>query len=251
MNLTASSKDTKTEADNFRNDQSDRKIKYGLGTIRLSLLIIVFYWVEKCSLDIVTDLGMRYGIFGIGGGLLNLHKFSPRSELLILCALISNFVYEYVTCSNSTRRTILFMYLWKTVIGDALAGKLDNKTWFKSLVIGAIIWTVLSSQRLMPLLPNIFQVIEMFYHELFIFGSHLFFHCLCEMGDNYYEKYVFSRHRYSYEISCVILYLICNDANCNSNDTISTSTLLLFADMFASLMYRVTNYIFVMIYLFE
>lgn len=248
MNLIASSKDPiDTEAVDFRNDQADRKIKYGIGTIRLSLLIIIFYCVEKCSFDIVTYVGMRYGIFGIGGGLLNLHKFSTRYELVILCALISNFVYEYVFCASSSRRTILFMYFLKTVIGDALAGKLDNITWFKSVVVVLILWTVLSSQRLMlPLLPNIFQVVEMFYQELFTFGSHLFFHCLCEMGDNYYEKNVFFRHRYSYEISCVILYLICN-ANEHNYGTLSTSTLLLFADMFASLLYRVTNYVFLSI----
>lgn len=246
MNSTTSNKDPiETEADDFLNDQADRKIKYGIGTIRLLLLIILFYWVENCSLDIFTDLGLRYGLFGIGGGLLNLHKFSARCELLILCALISNFVYEYVSSSSSSRRTILFMYFLKTVIGDALAGKLDNITWFKSVVIVLILWTVLSSQRLIPLLPNIFQVIEMFYQELFIFGSHLFFHFLCEIGDNYYEKNVFFRHRYSYEISCVILYLICYTNN--NYGTLSTSTLLLFADMFASLLYRVTNYIFLSI----
>lgn len=243
MNLTRSSKDPiETETVDFLNDHADRKIKYGIGTIRLSLLIIIFYWAENCSLYIFTDLGMRYGLFGIGGGLLNLHKFSPRWELLILCALISNFVYEYVSCSSSSRRTILFMYFLKTVIGDGLAGKLDNITWFKCVVIVSMLWTVLSSQLLIPLLPNIFQVIEMFYQELFIFGSHLFFHCLCEVGDNYYEKIVFCRHRYSYEISCVILYLMCNTNN--NYGTLSTSTLLLFADMFASLLYRVTNYIY-------
>lgn len=241
MKLTASSKDhtIETEANNFLNEQADRKIKYGIGTIRLSCLMIIFYWVENCSLDIVTDVGMRYGLFGIGGGLLNLHKFSHRCELLILCALISNFVYEYVSCASSTRRTILFMYLLKTVIGDALAGKLDNITWFKSVVIVSILWTVLSSQRIIPLFPNIFQVSEMFYQEMFIFGSHLFFHFLCEVGDNYYETNVFFRHRYSYEIACVILYLICN-AN---SVTLSTGTLLLLADMFASLLYRLTNYL--------
>lgn len=246
MNLTVSSKNPiETEVGDFPNDHADRKIKYGIGTIRLSILIIIFYWIENCSLDMFTDLGIRYGLFGIGGGLLNLHKFSPRCELLILCALISNFVYEYVSCSSSSRRTILFMYLLKTVIGDALAGKLDNITWFKSFVIVSILWTVLSSQRLIPLLPNIFQIIEMFYQELFIFGSHLFFHCLCEVGDNYYERSVFFRHRYTYEISCVILYLICNTNNNYGTVVISTSTLLLFADMFASLLYRVTNYIYI------
>lgn len=242
MNSTTSSKDhLEIETDDFLNDQGDRKIKYGIGTIRLSLLIIIFCWVENCSLDIFTDLGMRYGLFGIGGGLLNLHKLSARYEILILCALISNFVYEYVSCSSSSRHTILFMYFLKTTIGDLLAGKLDNIIWLKSVVIVLILWTVLSSQLLIPLLPNIFQVIEMFYQELFIFGSHLFFHCLCEMGDNYYEKNVFFRHRYTYEISCIILYLICNNNNNN------TGTLLLFADMFASLLYRVTNYIFLSI----
>lgn len=235
MNLTASSKDP--------NDHADRKIKYGIGTIRLSLLIIIFYWIENGSSSIFTDLGVRYGLFGIGGGLLNLHRFSPRCELLILCALISNFVYEYVSCSSRSRRTILFMYLMKTVIGDALAGKLDNITWLKSLVIVSILWTVLSSQRLIPLLPNIFQVIEMFYQELFIFGSHLFFHCLCELGDNYWETNVFCRHRYSYDMSCVILYLMCKTNDNNYGDTLSTSALLLFADMLASLLYRMTNYV--------
>lgn len=229
-----------TEADHLLNDQADRKIKYGIGTLRLSLLIIIFYWIENCSLDVFIYVGLRYGMFGIGGGLLNLHKLSHRCELLILCVLIGNFVHEYVSCSSSSRHKVLFIYFLKTVIGDGLAGKLDNKTWFKSIVIVLILWTVLSSQRMVSLLPNIYQVTEMFYQELFIFGSHLFLHCLCEIGDNYYEKNVFFRHRYSYEISCVILYLVCNN---NTN----TSSLLLFADMFASLLYRVTNYIFLSI----
>lgn len=240
MNLATSRKDPiESEADDFRNDQADRKIKYGIGTIRLSLLIIIFYWIENCSLDTFIRLGVRYGLFGIGGGLLNLHKLSPRCELLILCVLISNFIHEYVSCSNGSRHTVLFMYVFKTVIGDALAGKLDNKIWFKSVIITLILWTVLSSQSL---LPNIFQVIEMCYQELLIFGSHLLLHCLCEMGDNYYEKNVFFRHRYSYEICCVILYLLYS--NTNDYDNLSTSTLLLFVDMYASLLYRVTNFIF-------
>lgn len=243
MNLTMCKTITETDAADFLNDRTDRKIKYGIGTVRLSLLMIIFYWVENRNLYIFTVLGIRYGLFGIGGGLLNLHILASRYELLILCVLISNFVHECVYCSSSSRRTILFLYLLKTVIGDAFAGKLDNVIWFKSFVIVLIVWTVLSSQRIISLLvlPNILQVIEMFYQELFIFGSHLFFHWLCEMGDNRYEKYVFFRHRYSYEISCVILYLIGNKNN--NDDTLSSSTLLLFADMFASLLYRVTNYI--------
>lgn len=244
MNLTTSSKDpVETETKDFQNDRADRKIKYGIGTIRLSLLIFIFFWIENCSLDTFMRLGIRYGLFGIGGGLLNLHKLSPRYELLILCILISNFIHEYVSCTNGSRHIVLFMYVFKTVIGDAIAGKLDNKIWFKFVTIALILWTVLSSQSL---LPNIFQVIEMFYQEALIFGSHLLLHCLCEMGDNYYEKNLFFRHRYSYEICCVILYfLLCN--NNNDYDNLSTSTILLFVDMFASLLYRVTNFIFVWI----
>jgi len=240
---------TMTELNNGNeNSQKDRQHKYGFGAIRLSFLLFIFYQFENSEVY-VTIVGIRYGIFGIGGALLNLHKFKFKYELLILCGLIVNFIHEYVNNSSfsTSSRVILFMYFFKTLLGDAFAGKLDNVAWFKFISFVVIIWTVLSSQRVIPLLvlPNGFQLIEMVFgqnEKLLIFGSHILSHWLCEMGDNYYEKHLFFRHRYSYDISCLVLYFLSFCSNSNNNN-FNDSRLLIFADMSASLLYRTTNFI--------
>lgn len=219
-------------------DISDRKKKYGIGTIRLSILILILTLLQNSDspLDILR-LTTTYGIFGAGGALLNLHKLSKNYQILILIVLISNFIHEYHsvgwTDKNDFRRVVLFMYFFKTLLGDALSGKLDNIVWFKSIAIVLALWALLSSQ--LSMLPSALEVVDMFQIELLVFVSHLVCHWLCELGDNYFEKYIFFRHRYSYEASCIVLYWL----SINSG----TGRLLLFSDMFAALLYRITNYI--------
>lgn len=221
---------------------ADLERKYGFGTVRLSILLLILASLDDNPSIPWLSIWITYGIFGVGGALLNLHKLSLKFQLVILSILIANFIHASVSPRGPSGREVLFMYFFKTLLGDVFSGKIDHSVWFKSIGVALILWTLLSS-RLVSLLPNFWQVSVILQGNWPLFGPQLACHWLCEMGDNYGEKYAFFRHRISYEISCIVIYYLLL-----SYGNGGVGTALLFSDMIASLLYRVTNYVWVKIF---
>jgi len=208
--------------------KTDKLKKYGFGSLRLLglLLLITFLTQTRWSVPIGTTI--NFGTFGIGGAVLNLHVVSAKYQIIILVILIVRFILEYL---NSN--VILMFYLLKTVFGDCLAGKLDQIVWFRSITIAVITWIALN--QMFDFLPNLFQLFQSIKNDFPTFSLHLICHIICETGDNYFEHLVFFRHRYSYELSCLVI-LFCNPSKTNLQ--------LLIVDMIAALFYRFTNYVY-------
>lgn len=216
--------------------RSDRISKYGVGSGRLLLLLLLITSIFSVKLVDILSSVVSYAIFGIGGAVLNLHVLSTRYEVGILIILIATYLVEMLS-SSSSGRTVLVFYLFKTIFGDGLGGKLDRDVWIRSLGIVFVLWILLSSP-IVPLLPNVVQIYSMVSDNLIVFSSHLISHWICESGDNWYENVRFFRYRYSYECSLVLL--LCWDQTQLNID-------LVVRDMVASLTYRITNYVYTLI----
>jgi hypothetical protein len=138
---------------------------------------------------------------------------------------------------------VMVLYLCKTAIGDWLAGKLDNRFMRRLAILAVLLPFVLFVLLLIKYSTasnrgDISLLLKDGRVAFLLWLIHTFFQFCCEFGDNYKENWLFFRHRYSYELSCVFLaatlplfghrFLILEE-----------SVLLL--DMTACLAYRITN----------
>jgi len=221
------------------NLKTDRLHKYGFGTVRLLFLLVFFTLFLEVQTLFNTTLVLSYGIFGFGGALLNLHVLSTGYQLVTLVLLILTFL-THLFLSLSASRLVVVMYLLKTIGGDGLAGKLDQTVWFRSLGIVLVLWTLLSHNPFLPILPDLVSLVEMLQPNLIVFSLHLICHWICELGDNLYENVAFCRYRYTYELSCIFLTLA---------DNSQINMELVLVDIIASFTYRFTNFAFTLLWM--
>jgi len=226
------------ESNSFK---SDRIYKYGIGTFRLLFLLLAFNYFVGVNIHGLfggTTL-FSYVLFGIGVALLNLHFLSTTYQLVVLVLLILTFLVHLIM-SVPSKRLVLVMYLLKTIGGDGLAGKLDQRVWFRSLGIVLGLWLLLSYNPFFPVLPGLVTLLEMLRPYLTVFSLHLICHWICEVGDNLFENVAFCRYRYTYELTSIFLIFV---------DKSQINAELVLVDMIASLSYRFTNFVYTLFWM--
>jgi hypothetical protein len=149
----------------------DRLIKYGVGFIRLSLLIFsMMYFDKDLNLNILQE-NHRYLIYILiagYGACVNVEIINPKLEifLLILTAAMgfNDLRYDFT----------MLLYLTKTLIPDFFASKLDRGIWKFILITG--ISTVIASIYIFPSENSIFKLTNIW---IVLAITQLF----CELGD--------------------------------------------------------------------
>lgn len=205
---------------------TDRSSKYGWGAMRLvSITLFCLYYFNLDGI-IENYRYLSYVIIGGSGAIVNVNN-KPNGKiynmiLLLICGInigIDIYIYD----------AIVIVYLIKTMGGDFFASKLDTIEWQISGIFALLI-AILS----------LFLMDDIIVEYCRIFLVLFFMQIFCEYGDNHYEKYVFFRHRYSFEI--IHLLILFNLPNCTNIEK-----KLVILDLVACSAYRVFNYTIIVI----
>ncbi len=198
---------------------TDRQVKYGFGFVRLAITIaLILYSDPKLN---ILELGnllrwFTFIILPISGNAFNVEILNPKIEKAFLFILFLLSIYDL-----SNDYTII-LYYTKTFIPDLIAGKLDRPLWKFILFLTVVIYIF----------------VHIFYHDEIVQNLNLwlllaFTQLFCELGDNYFENYVFFRHRFSFEICALFV----NYIKPLSGMKIHEKRFVIF-DLIASLSYR-------------
>lgn len=178
-------------------NKKDRLIKYGLGSIRLFIHISLMIYLDK-DLKIFTLTENHRYLFYIlcanFGAIVNVEILNPIKEIMYLILLLTIGFFDL-----SFDFTIL-LYTSKTFIPDFFASKLDRGIWIFLLIISSssfLIFNFFFNDE-----NSIFRLIN-------IWTIMAFTQLFCELGDKYLESYSFFRHRYSFEISMLLVWFFC------------------------------------------
>lgn len=158
------------------------------------------------------------------GACLNVEILNPITEIIWLLILVIIGIYDI-----SIDHTLL-LYLTKTFVPDYFASKLDRGIWKFLLILSismVIIFNKYSNDE-----NTIFRLISIW---TILALTQLF----CELGDNYLENYLFFRHRYSFEISMILVWIFCLPM---SKWELEERKLFYF-DIIASLSYRINGFL--------
>jgi len=216
--------DKNSKSSNF-DSKYDRLLKYGFGFIRLAFLIFIMIMYDaKLNLKILLDYNryLNYFIFAIFGGCINVKLLPKKLEILTLLVIITLAFYDL-----SFDFTVL-LYTTKTFIPDFFASKLDRKIW-KFLLFLCIIG-VFGSYFILNY--NFFDYINIW---IVLSLAQLF----SELGDQYFENLMFFRHRYSFEIASLIIWIFFVKKGIRTDN----ERKLFYFDLIASLSYRMTGFL--------
>lgn len=199
---------------------NDRSYKYGWGALRLSTLTIACLWQFDRSLQLVGN-EYRFLSFLLQGGIgaiVNVNIVSPTYNilLLLLCGVAIGFDLQH----DAT----MAIYLFKTLGGDFIAGKLDTLEWKIAGIFAFIVASLCAilSDTVVSNYGRIFSLL--FFMQIF-----------CEYGDNHWEKFRFFRYRYSFElIHTLILF--------NLPNMTDFEVRVVLMDLIACTAYRCSNY---------
>ena len=176
-------------------NKKDRLIKYGIGFIRLFILITSMIIMDK-DLKISTLTNnyryISYILVASIGACVNVEILNPIIEKILVLVIIITGLYE-----TSFDYTFL-LYVTKTLIPDFFASKLDRGVWKLLLffsVSSVLIFNYFSDNE-----NSIFRLLSIW---IVLALTQLF----CELGDEYYEDFYFFRHRYSFEVTMFIVWL--------------------------------------------
>lgn len=204
---------------------SDRGQKYGWGALRLLSLTIAFLCYFDRSLKVVgaSTRWISFVLLGGIGAIVNVKITHPiyNMMLLLICggAIVFDLQYD----------ATMAIYLFKTLGGDFIAGKLDTLEW---QISGVFSMTVAASCAIFS------QTVVNDYGRIFplLFVMQVF----CEYGDNHFERFKFFRHRYSFElIHTLILF--------NLPGMTVPELRVLLMDLIACSAYRTFNYAIIVV----
>jgi len=176
-------------------NRKDRLLKYGIGFIRLSILIAsMMYFDKDLKMNILIE-NYRYLIYifiATFGAIVNVEIFNPKKEIFLLILVIAlgfnDLRYDF---------TVL-LYLTKTLIPDFIASKLDRGIWKICLFITLI--SVIICNYFLKYENSIFKLMNIW----IVLGLTQLF---CELGDEYLEYNLFFRHRYSFDLSMFLVWM--------------------------------------------
>lgn len=199
---------------------TDRSNKYGWGAIRLVALTAgcIRYFDPNLILVGTNMRWLSFVLLGGIGAVVNVSIISPMYNMLLLalCGIAIGFDLQ----SDAT----MAIYLFKTLGGDFIAGKLDTLEWQISGIFAFIVAVscAVLSETVMKDYGRIFSL---------LFAMQV----LCEYGDNHWERFKFFRHRYSFElIHTLILF--------NLPAITEAELRVILMDLIACSAYRSSNY---------
>ncbi len=248
-----------------KNFVPDRAVKYGYGTLRLLLIVVISFLVGfpderptdvACSNHgLVVDssnlfhyihslrwIGHVY--IGIIGAVVNVKLLGVHWNLALLggaALLIFTDLYH-----NDFAYVV---YILKTFCGDYLAGKLDTFEWKLTLTFGLLLPVVVSFWA-----ETTHQVEAYSRILLLLFLIQL----ICEYGDNHWEHLKFFRYRYSFEVLTVLVlvglaYAPTWSAFLPTGTSLTVSALtpkeldVIRFDLVICLFYRISNFVILMV----
>ena len=185
----------------------DRLLKYGFGSLRLLLIVILtFTWeasiapVQPSSLQ--SSLSQYLSSYrwilhidiGAIGAIINTQQFSYNIHMLLLIQAGILLLYDIYLFDYT-----MVIYLLKTFGGDYLSGKIDTFEW--KWVLAYTFGMILPYS-----LVTIPQVEILSYIRILVFMFTVQF--ICEYGDNHWETWTLFRHRYSFEILTITLLIV-------------------------------------------
>jgi hypothetical protein len=148
----------------------------------------IFYFDHNLVLTGVHNRYLSFILLGGIGAIVNVKIISPlwNMFLLLVCGLAIGCDLQY----DAT----MAVYLFKTLGGDFIAGKLDTLEWKLSGIFAFICAAscALYSRTAISEYGRVFPI-------LFLMQV------ICEYGDNHYEHLTFFRHRYSFEVIHTLL----------------------------------------------
>ena len=204
---------------------SDRGQKYGWGALRLVSLTVacLCHFDPTLKLVGISTRWISFVLLGGIGAIVNVKITHPTYNmmLLLICGVAIAFDLRY----DAT----MAIYLFKTLGGDFIAGKLDTAEWQISGIFSMTVAVLcaISSHTVVNDYGRIFSLL--FVMQVF-----------CEYGDNHFERYKFFRHRYSFElIHTLILF--------NLPKITESELRVLLMDLIACSAYRTFNYFIIVV----
>jgi hypothetical protein len=217
---------------------SDRAVKYGWGVPRLALLTLAAFQLaprlsasaasSAPSLSLAPYLASRrwltHAYLGSIGAAVNVrvHSFAVNLALLLLAgaACVYDVRYDYS----------ILVYLAKTFSGDFVAGKLDTSEWrlvllFVFGLFAPALWLLERDAR------------GAYAPYARVFPALALVQAVCELGDNYLERFVFFRHRYAFEAASAALLLLTSRP---------AEITVIQHDLVVCLFYRISNFVIIL-----
>jgi len=226
----------------------DRASKYGVGTLRLGVLVVLaFVWhaAKTSEMKNSFDVALPYyaSLFGyfasprclfhayIGciGAYVNVEQSPLYVNLFFLVVAAVCILYDVTAYADYA----LVVYLLKTFSGDFIAGKLDTVEWklvlaFTFALAAAAAYGYLGIENWQHAMQEYTRI------GLLLFAIQVF----CEYGDAHFEKYVFFRHRYSFEAANLAVLLLIPNLR-------ATELRVLQFDLFICWCYRFGNFLII------
>ena len=215
---------------------SDRASKYGWGVLRLGMIVFLALWWSPFSKMyswtdyLSTHRWIGHAYIGSIGAYVNVEKGGLHLNIMLLLGAAFCCYWDVSHYADYT----MLVYLMKTFGGDFLAGKLDTMEWRLVLffTFGIFAPTICYYD------PNY----TLYVHEylrifLVLFAIQVF----CEYGDAHYEHWLFFRHRFSFEVTNIlVLFALPNLTRCE--------LMVVQFDLFICWFYRVSNFVLIVLH---
>lgn len=196
----------------------DRIVKFAGGSVRLAVLLAVV--TARETVVAALPRYVTFFVLGAGGALVNVNVIkSPAAKIVGFVLASALFLCDL------RYDALVLVYVSKTLIPDALAGKIDTSFMKWTVAIVAVFAAAFTASGRMP--PGLAVV----------WIQHALAQYVCEYGDNYLERYAFFRHRYTFDIACIAVYAALPVTTLPARLEMQ----LLQLDMTACLAYRMTN----------
>lgn len=208
---------------------SDRQTKYGYGVIRLGVLVcaalVLFPKLYTWEHYWASNRWIGHAYIGSIGAYVNVEQGGLHLNILLLLGAAVCCYWDVYTSGDYC----CAVYLMKTFGGDFLAGKLDTTEWklvlfFTFGLFGPTLWYFN---------PDYITTYTTHYGRIFM--SLFLVQVFCEYGDAHYERYLFFRHRFSYEVANIALLLLLPNMT-------AIELMCIQIDLFICFFYRLSNF---------
>lgn len=220
----------------------DRLDKYGWGFFRLCSLLLLFIFIDRGSGNAIgsTSRWLTYLWIGSMGAGFNVEAFGSSVPVKIAFVCVG----VCVVIHDLSIDPVIILYASKTLIPDFLAGKIDTS--FFRFILGLLLCFLA-----VVLASSVFSLIVFDFQSwasslLLVWAIHAFGQLVCELGDNHLESITFFRHRFSYELTCVLIWMFMPLTQASDPTTLKFARTLekelLYFDMTACVAYRLSNW---------
>jgi hypothetical protein len=209
------------------NSRRDALVKYGYGGVRLGALLLVLRALGEPAPTIAPLRWAAFASLGVMGAMANAEAIRNKAILALGTVLAGALLLADLLTSSDT---VILFYVSKTLIPDAFAGKIDSAFLRIVCVLFAAVLALFAVTA--PTSSIGIGVLECGG----VWIAHAIAQFICEYGDAHAERWAFFRHRYSYELACVLIW---TTWPLGADGPFERR--LLYLDMWACLAYRITN----------